>query len=75
MACRVAPVGLGTQAVLAPALGWAIFCSSIAFMRSGMAHMPLPICALPRRPQARPTSTLLRSYAWIQALVFMSPLR
>ncbi len=40
-----------------------------------MAHMPLPICALPRRPHERPTSTLLRSYAWIQALAFMSPLR
>jgi hypothetical protein len=55
----VAAVGLGTQAVLAPALGWAIFCSSMAAIRSGMAHMPLPICALPRRPHSRPTSTLL----------------
>jgi len=34
---------------------------SIAAIRSGMAHMPLPICARPRRPQARPTSTLLFS--------------
>ena len=61
MACKVAPVGLGTHAVLAPALGWPIFCSIMAFIRSGMAHMPLPICALPRRPQDKPTSTLLRS--------------
>jgi len=52
---------VGTQAVLAPALGWPIFCSSMACIRSGMAHMPLPICAMPDRPQASPTSTLLSS--------------
>ncbi|CFO24320.1 Uncharacterised protein [Bordetella pertussis] len=61
MACRVAAVGEGTQAVLAPALGWPIFCSSMAAIMSGMAHMPLPIWARPRRPQSSPTSTLLRS--------------
>jgi hypothetical protein len=33
----------------------------MAFMRSGIANMPLPICALPRKPQLKPTSTLLRS--------------
>ena len=38
--------------------GGAIFCSSMSAIRSGMAHMPLPICAWPRRPQARPTATL-----------------
>ena len=27
--------------------GWPIFCSSMSAMRSGAAHMPLPICALP----------------------------
>jgi hypothetical protein len=54
----VAAVGDGTQAVLAPAWGWAIFCSSIAAMRSGMAHMPLPIWARPCSPHASPTSTL-----------------
>ena len=27
-------------------------------IRSGIAHMPLPICARPARPQARPMSTL-----------------
>ena len=50
------------------------FASSMAAIRSGMAHMPLPICALPRRPQLRPTSTLF-ARGLIQALVFMSPLR
>ena len=35
--------------------------SRVAFIKSGMAHMPLPICALPRRPQDRPTSTLFFS--------------
>jgi hypothetical protein len=39
----VAAVGDGTQAVLAPALGWAPFCSSMAAILSGIAHMPLPI--------------------------------
>ena len=53
----VAAVGEGTQAVLAPAFGWAIFCSSMAAIRSGMAHMPLPICAWPERPQIKPIST------------------
>ena len=37
------------------------FCSSMAAIMSGAAHMPLPICARPRRPQARPASTLLSS--------------
>ena len=35
--------------------------SRVAFIRSGMAHMPLPIWALPRRPIDRPTSTLFFS--------------
>ena len=48
-------VGDGTQAVLAPLLGCAIFCSSMSPMRSGAAHIPLPICALPDSPQASPT--------------------
>jgi hypothetical protein len=26
-------------------------------MLSGIAHMPLPICARPGKPQRRPTST------------------
>ena len=42
-------------------LGWPIFCSSMSAIRSGAAHMPLPICARPRRPQARPMSTLRSS--------------
>ena len=33
----------------------------ISAIRSGMAHMPLPIWALPRRPQLRPTSPLFVS--------------
>ena len=33
----------------------------IAAIRSGIAHMPLPICARPRSPHSSPTSTLLRS--------------
>ena len=31
--------------------------------------MPLPICALPRRPQSRPISTFWSSYALIQAVL------
>ena len=34
---------------------------SMSAIRSGIAHMPLPICALPGRPQARPISTLRSS--------------
>ena len=37
--------------------GGAIFCSSMSAIRSGIAHMPLPICAWPGRPQASPMST------------------
>jgi hypothetical protein len=58
VACSVAAVGDGTQAVLAPAMGWTIFCRNIAAISSGMAHIPLPICARPAKPQARPTATL-----------------
>ncbi len=61
MACRVAAVGDGTQAQLAPARGWPIFASIMSAIRSGIAHMPLPIWAWPRRPQARPTSTFQSS--------------
>ncbi len=50
MRARVAAVGEGTHAVLAPAFGWAIFCSIIAAIKSGMAHMPLPIWACPTQP-------------------------
>ena len=42
----MAAVGDGTQAVLAPASGWAILVLSMSAIRSGMAHIPLPICAL-----------------------------
>ena len=34
--------------------GGAIFCSSISAIRSGGAHMPLPICALPGKPAGEP---------------------
>ncbi len=61
MAWSVAAVGLGTQAVLAPVLGWPIFCSSMSAIRSGAAHMPLPICARPLKPQASPIATLRAS--------------
>jgi hypothetical protein len=57
----VAAVGEGTHAVVAPALGWPIFCSIMSAISSVMAHMPLPIWALPRRPHARPTCTLFFS--------------
>ena len=40
-----------------------------------MAHMPLPTCALPGKPHARPISTFDNSYDVIQACVFMSALR
>ena len=47
-ACSVAAVGEGTQAQLAPARGWLIFCSIISAIKSGIAHVPLPICPLPQ---------------------------
>ena len=50
MACSVAAVGDGTQAQLAPACGWPIFWSSMSAIRSGAAHMPLPIWARPAKP-------------------------
>ena len=53
--------GRGHPAVFAPASGCAILLRTMSAMRSGMAHIPLPICARPRRPQASPTSTLRRS--------------
>ena len=53
----IAAVGDGTQAVLAPAFGWPIFCSSMSCIRSGIAHMPLPICAWPDNPHSSPIST------------------
>ena len=71
----VAAVGEGTQAVFAPAIGWPIFCAIMSAILSGAAHMPLPICALPGRPQARPASTLASSYALIHGVAFMSFLR
>ena len=49
----LAAVGDGTQAVLAPALGCTALLSSMARISSGMAHMPLPICACPCRPHSR----------------------
>ena len=61
MACSVAAVGDGTQAQFAPAMGCASFSSSILPMRSGAAHMPLPICARPGSPQASPMSTFQSS--------------
>ena len=67
--------GDGTQAVLAPACGWPIFCFSMSAIRSGAAHMPLPICALPRRPHCSPISTFWSSYALIHAASRMSFLR
>ena len=48
----------GTQAQFAPAFGCSIFASSIAAMRSGIAHMPLPIWAFPDSPHSSPISTL-----------------
>ena len=50
MACSVAAVGEGTHAVVAPAFGWPIFCSTMSAISSVIAHMPLPICALPENP-------------------------
>ena len=68
-------MGEGTQAVFAPAFGWPIFCASMSAIRSGAAHMPLPICARPRSPHARPISTFWSSYALIHAVLRMSFLR
>mmetsp|Transcript_22541 Transcript_22541/g.57465 ORF Transcript_22541/g.57465 Transcript_22541/m.57465 type:complete len:263 (+) Transcript_22541:673-1461(+) len=75
MLWSAAAEGEGTQAVLAPAMGSEILASSIAFMLSGLAHMPLPICPLPWNPEKRPTSTLESSYALIHGSFFMSALR
>ncbi|MNI67270.1 hypothetical protein D3C73_1228920 [compost metagenome] len=57
----MAAVGDGTQAVEAPARGWLALVASISPMRSGAAHMPLPIWARPDRPAFRPMSTLRSS--------------
>ena len=51
-------MGDGTQAVEAPASGWAILALTMAAISLGMVHIPLPIWARPARPQASPTSTL-----------------
>ena len=56
-----AAVGDGTQAQFAPDFGWPIFCSIIAAIASGMAHVPLPICAVPDSPHSRPMSTCCSS--------------
>jgi hypothetical protein len=61
VACSVAAVGEGTQAVLAPAAGCAPFSANSASIRSGFVHMPLPICACPGSPQASPVSTFQSS--------------
>jgi len=47
----------------------------LSAMQSGIAHIPLPICARPGSPQARPTSTLRRSYASSHRAFFRSALR
>ena len=57
----MAAVGDGTQAQLAPACGWPTYCSSIAAISSGIAHMPLPIWARPWKPHSRPMSTFWSS--------------
>ena len=72
MACSVAAVGEGTQAVLAPAIGCWILALTMAAISPGMVHMPLPIWAQPRSPQARPVSTLEFSYAPSQAAALIS---
>ena len=59
---------------MAPEFGWPIFCSSMAAISSGIAHIPLPIWARPGKPQAKPTSTFQSSYACIQACCFISDL-
>ena len=73
MACKVAAVGEGTHAVLAPALGWLIFDSIIWAISSGIAHIPLPIWDLPRIPVSRPISTFQFSYASIHRANLISP--
>ncbi|CFE41226.1 Uncharacterised protein [Mycobacterium tuberculosis] len=54
-------MGEGTQAVLAPARGWAIFVSTMSAISSVIVHMPLPTWARPLNPAARPASTLWSS--------------
>jgi len=48
----------GTQAALAPAWSWLALVASMSAIRSGMAHMPLPIWARPEKPVSSPASTL-----------------
>ena len=51
-------VGEGTHAQLAPTCGCTTFCAIMSPIMSGLAHMPLPICALPVKPARTPISTL-----------------
>ena len=71
----MAAVGEGTQAVFAPAFGCPDLASSISAISSGFGHMPLPICARPRNPVARPTSTFESSYARIHGCCLITSLR
>ena len=53
---------LPAKAATAEYLPILIDCSaSMSAMRAGLAHMPLPIWACPRRPHSRPACTLLFS--------------
>ena len=58
-------MGDGTHAVFAPDSGWEIFAAIIAFISSGIAHIPFPICPLPTSPDSIPISTFWSSYAFI----------
>jgi len=70
-----APAGDGTHAQLAPASGCSVLVLYISSNISGLGHIPLPICALPRKPAFKPTITLRFSYAGNQICAFTSPLR
>ena len=68
----MAAVGDGTHAVDAPASSCAPFVATIAFMLSGSAHIPLPICPLPTRPCASAAATLCFSYAPSHGAAFIA---
>ena len=57
---KVAAVGDRTQAQLAPAIGWLIFCSSMSAIRSGIAHALADLCPAGKAKE-RPISTFQSS--------------
>ena len=51
-----------------------VFVLYISNISSGIGHIPLPICALPRKPVSKPISTFQFSYVLIHFLFFIAAL-